>query len=106
MASVNKLSTEELSDLLASEEDFTLLDVRPKSLYDQGHITKAQSMTLTAIRHEAEAKLPDKHAKIVLYCHNGRKSSEAARSLVEQGYTDVYDTAGLIDWPYVLEKTR
>lgn len=104
MAEIKHLSTEELVDLLNGDEDFVLLDVRPQILYEQGHIPGAVGLTLTRLRNETQEHLPDKKAKIVLYCNNGRKSGEAARHLVDEGYEDVNDTPGLIDWPYTLEK--
>ncbi len=41
----------------------------------------------------------DKSAKIVLYCRSGRMSDIAARELVRQGYTRVFNLeGGMIQW--------
>jgi rhodanese-related sulfurtransferase len=39
-------------------------------------------------------KLPDKSAPIVLYCRSGRMSTEAAKSLVKLGYTNIMELDG------------
>ena len=40
-------------------------------------------------------RLPaDKEAEILLYCRSGRMSAEAATTLVDEGYTNVYELQG------------
>lgn len=41
-----------------------------------------------------ERRLPDKTAKVMLYCNSGRMSDIAARALVRAGYTNVWDLGG------------
>lgn len=39
-------------------------------------------------------KLPDRNAKIVLYCRTDTMSTQAALTLVQKGYTHVYELDG------------
>ena len=53
---------------------------------------------LETIENEAEAKLKNKDALILVYCRSGRRSREAALKLIEKGYTNVIDFGGIKDW--------
>ena len=41
----------------------------------------------------------------MLYCWTGRRSADAAALLVKEGYRNVYDFGGLVDWPGKVEGT-
>ncbi|OGN94167.1 MAG: hypothetical protein A2Y88_04025 [Chloroflexi bacterium RBG_13_48_10] len=44
-------------------------------------------------------KLPDKNAKLVLYCRSDRMSNIAAKTLVGLGYTNIWNLdGGMVDW--------
>ena len=73
-------------------------DVRTLEEYNEGHIPNAISVPLETIENEAEAKLKNKDALILVYCRSGRRSREAALKLIEKGYTNVIDFGGIKDW--------
>ena len=79
------ISMNELAKKL-EEENITLIDVRPKEEYKNGHIPKAISLTLTDLKAD-NFKLP-KNKKIVAYCRGQYcvLAAEAARFLNNQGY--------------------
>jgi len=41
--------------------------------------------------------LTDKDQTILVYCRTGGRSAEAAKKLVDMGYTNIYDFGGLLD---------
>ncbi len=44
-------------------------------------------------------RLPGEEARVVLYCRSGNMSTEAAKTLVGLGYTDVWELrGGMIAW--------
>lgn len=78
-----------------------ILDVRTQEEFDQGHIKDALLLPDYEIGDKAATMLPDKDAKILIYCRTGRRSALAAKELIVMGYTDVLDFGGLqTDWFY------
>ena len=55
------------------------------------------------IETKAEEVLKDRDQLILVYCRSGRRSKNAAQTLVELGYTKIMEFGGIIDWPYETE---
>ena len=72
----------------------TFLDVRELDEYEQGMIPGAVFVPRGHLESQAENKLPDKDATIVVYCAGGTRSAFAADTLVQLGYSDVVSMAG------------
>jgi rhodanese-related sulfurtransferase len=77
-----------------------LLDVRTEEEFLDKRIDGAVLIPDYEIAERAETELTDKDAIILLYCRSGRRSADAAKTLADMGYTQVYDFGGIIDWPY------
>lgn len=98
------ISASEAKEIMDSEEDIVILDVREKNEYKEGHIENAVLLPLGDIEFDAEDVLTDKDQRILVYCRSGRRSQMASQELVELGYTNVYDFGGVLDWEYELVK--
>jgi len=72
----------------------TFLDVRELDEYEQGMIPGTVFIPRGHLESQAEGKLPDKHAPVVIYCAGGTRSVFAADTLQQLGYTDVVHMAG------------
>ena len=97
------ITAEEAKQIMDSEEGYIILDVRTQEEYDQGHIPGAIVISHEEIEEKAEQVLTDKDQLILVYCRSGRRSKLAAEALVEQGYTNIKEFGGIIDWPYEVE---
>lgn len=95
-----KLTPEQAKEIIDTEDDIIILDVRTQEEFDTGHIEGAILLPNTDIRDKAEATLKDKDQTILVYCRSGNRSQMAAAELISMGYTKVYDFGGIIDWPY------
>jgi molybdopterin/thiamine biosynthesis adenylyltransferase/rhodanese-related sulfurtransferase len=99
--SIKTLSLEALKARLEerSQRPFTLVDVREKDEVRQGYIPGAVSIPRGFLEMQAEQKLPDKSAEIVVYCAGGTRSAFAAKTLSELGYSNVVSAnPGFVRW--------
>lgn len=97
------ISAQEAKQIMDTEANFLILDVRTQAEYDQGHIPGAVLIPDTEIRSKAAQTLPDKNQLILVYCRSGRRSKNAAQILAELGYTNIREFGGILDWPYEVE---
>ncbi len=95
-----QITQEQAKELLDSEEDYVLLDVRTQLEYEEGHIPGAVLLPDYEVSEKAEELLPDKDQLILVYCRSGNRSKSASRALAELGYTNVKEFGGIQDWPY------
>src|SRR4051812_49949503 len=72
----------------------TFLDVRELDEYEQGMIPGSVFIPRGHLESQAENKLTDKDAPIVVYCAGGTRSAFAADTLQQLGYTDVLNMTG------------
>ena len=98
------ITAEAAKEIMDTEEDFFILDVRTREEYDEGHIPGAVLIPNTEIETRAEEELPDKGQLILVYCRSGRRSNLAAQILADLGYTNVKEFGGILDWPYEVTK--
>ncbi len=75
-------------------EKFILVDVREESEWARGHLPGAVHIGKGVIERDAEAKIPDKNATVILYCGGGFRSALAADNLQKMGFTNVISMDG------------
>ncbi len=103
-AEYTKITAEQAQTLMADGDPFILLDVRTPEEFAEAHIKTALLLPDYELAARAPAELPDKHARILVYCRSGRRSANAANALLAMGYTNVFDFGGIIDWPFETER--
>ncbi len=103
-AKYNKIDSMSAKEVFDTQKDITIIDVRTAGEFESGHIENAINIPLDVIEATVLEKYPNKDEKLYLYCRSGNRSSQAAKLLVNQGYTNVYDFGGIISWPYEVVK--
>lgn len=97
------ITAQEAKEIMDTQEGYIILDVREQDEFDQGHIPGAILIPYTQIDRKAEDMLPDLDQLILVYCRSGRRSKMAAENMVKQGYTNIQEFGGILDWPYEVE---
>lgn len=95
-----KITPKDALDLLKGDKKAVLIDVRTEEEYRLIRIPGSLLIPDYEIREKFEKAVPDKNTPIILYCTDGTRSANAAKILVEMGYTKVFDLGGILDWPY------
>ena len=97
-AADQQISMKKAMEIMNSDTDYILLDVRTVEEYRTAHIPGAICIPNETIGTEAPAELPDKAQIILVYCRSGNRSKQAAEKLAKLGYTNVLEFGGILDW--------
>ena len=77
-----------------------IIDVRPASAYNNGHIPTAKSYPSSDIMDRLD-ELP-KSQNLIFYCETGGRAQMVINNLEEEGYTRMFNWGGYTRWPYDL----
>lgn len=104
-ASYQQITAEEAKAMMEEQPDAVILDVREQDEYDAGHIPGAVLLPVGTIDEETAASaIPENDTVVLVYCRSGNRSKTASQSLVDLGYTQIYEFGGIKDWPYEVER--
>ena len=98
---VQTITREALKSALDKGEAITLVEALPARYYEDAHLPGAINIPHDQVDALAASLLPDKSARIVVYCASGpcKNSGLAAARLTALGYADVRDYhEGKADW--------
>ena len=82
--------------LLDTDDNVTLLDVRTIGEYKEGHLRDATLIPLQSLVDNLGMLKEDKDKKILVYCRSGSRSVSASRILEENGFTPINIKGGII----------
>ena len=98
---VKTLEQDEAKEIMDTDKNVKVLDVREKEEFEEGHIEGAISLPLSTINEETVKEIiPSKEIKVLLYCRSGARSEKAARALYALGYENVFSFGGIKDWKH------
>lgn len=91
---ITEIAPSALHQRSADGERFTVVDIRERDEFVQGHLPAATFVPRGFLELRIEQVEPDRDAALVLYCAGGVRSALAARNLKEMGYTNVISLIG------------
>lgn len=92
---VKQLSATELKNKIQQEEKLFLLDVREPHEFKYAHIANSVLIPLNQIPNRLGELDPQQ--EIIVICHHGIRSQQAANYLVQSGYKNIANLTGGID---------
>lgn len=98
LTNFESISSTEAHNLIQSNENVAILDVRTPQEYSQGHIEGAILAPVQTLQNDLAQIAKVKNQKIIVYCHSGNRSVAASRILVQNGFTPLNLKGGITDW--------
>ena len=113
-ALVKNFSVHEVKKMIDGKQETVILDIRDMKGFVVEHLQGAQNMSRAVnlsprlLEHHMRKTVPDKNARIIVYCEFDTRAPLAVKAMNEIGYTNaVYMLGGLKAWKetgYPLEK--
>jgi rhodanese-related sulfurtransferase len=92
-ARIREIDVDAAAKAVASREA-VVVDVREPEEYRQGHVPGAVNIPRGVAEMGVPQAVPDRTARIILYCAGGNRSALAADNLKQMGYEGVESLAG------------
>ena len=71
-----------------------VIDLRGKELYDAGHIGDARNVPVGELKSQADGLKKWRDKNVITYCDTGIDGARGARTLMELGFTKVFNLHG------------
>ncbi len=99
----HRMDQDEAYEALKLDKNITLLDVRTRIEFKNGHIDRSINLPLGELKEKIEKLYPNKEKKYFIVCQSGSRAADAYHIMGELGYTDVNSIGGIDTWKYGLK---
>jgi rhodanese-related sulfurtransferase len=96
MKRIKFISLDQLLEMKTNHDDFMIVDVLSPEKFQEGHLPGAINIPVDQIEKEAEIRINEKAAVVVVYCggYSCTASTTATRKLLDLGYKHTVDFKG------------
>ena len=95
----SSLTPQAFAEVLITDQDRTLVDVRTPAEYAAGHIAGASNIDFYEADFLEQFQDFDQDQPLAIYCRSGGRSGQALQALQAAGFSDVVDlSGGIMAW--------
>ena len=95
----SELNAKDFQEMLRSNSDCILIDVRTKSEYDKGHIKNAINISYFAGNFRKKTANFPKDKIIFMYCQTQHRSPFTSKIMKKEGFSKIIDlSGGFVQW--------
>lgn len=91
------ITVKEMLEILKTNQNVTILDVRSSQEYREGHLTGSINIPVYDIEKNVKDHIKNKEDIIIVYCSAGVRSKKAVQILRKLGYKNLYNIEGGIE---------
>ena len=93
-AVIKEVSIDDVKKMIDAKENIIILDVREKNEFEDGHIPGAINLPRGVLEFKIAMTIPDKNARIIVYCAIDLRGPLATRTMNELGYKNAVNIVG------------
>ncbi|MGL5330353.1 MAG: rhodanese-like domain-containing protein [Peptostreptococcaceae bacterium] len=92
------IRSDKFEDIIKSNKDVLILDVRSVDEFRSGHIPKAKNIPVQELSSKIQTLDAYKDKEIIVYCASGARSANAAKILYQNGFAKIYNLGGISNY--------
>lgn len=93
-AQIKEVSIADVKKMIDARENVIILDVRDKQEFDEGRIPGAINISRGMLEFKVAMIIPDKNARIIVYCSLDLRGPLATKAMNDLGYKNAINLVG------------
>ena len=99
MGTISPKTACELIKTRGDDDDFVILDIRPKDEFDDSHISGALNLDYDGHDFQIKVNKLDKEKSYLIYCRSGVRGGYFLQKMKESGFKEAYNIlGGFVGW--------
>jgi rhodanese-related sulfurtransferase len=93
-ATISEVSIDDVKKIIDNKDKIIILDVRDKDEFETGYIPGAINLSRGMLEFKINTVIPDRNARIIVYCGVDLRGPLATKTLNEMGYINAVNISG------------